>query len=414
VAASSLDRTMMVWDVRTGARINTLQLDDGWVRGLGFSPDGRSLYTAGRDRTLRFWDLHGGQRFVAAASDTGLGGLGVSGDPFTSPTGATVAFVEPDFAGERGARLTFLDLRSGRRSDPVDTGHVQSPLQASAWHPRGRLFATTGGDGFIRVWDRESSSAVRQAHVSWSPINRLDYNPDGRRIVYGAQSGQVAMVHSDSLRPVGPSVRLAGPVCCVAALPGGRTAVALFSEKGSGLKFEAGGSRWAVVDLVAGKVLDQGPLGFEDAYSVDASPDGHQIAAGGRPGSLVIIDLTTGARVRPPTIGHDDGIIDIDYDDAGTQVVSAGADGTVGLWDARSGNLQGTARAPVRDFVSVQFLPGSRDVLITSVLSGMLRWRTGAGRAVEFACQVAGRDLTASEWRVHLGERPYEETCPGA
>ena len=30
----------------------------------------------------------------------------------------------------------------------------------------------------------------------------------------------------------------------------------------------------------------------------------------------------------------------------------------------------------------------------------------------EQACSIAGRNLTQDEWQQHLGDRPYEKTCP--
>jgi len=39
-------------------------------------------------------------------------------------------------------------------------------------------------------------------------------------------------------------------------------------------------------------------------------------------------------------------------------------------------------------------------------------WDTDVGRAVDFACRVAGRDLTEAEWSGQLGDRPDQETCP--
>jgi hypothetical protein len=31
---------------------------------------------------------------------------------------------------------------------------------------------------------------------------------------------------------------------------------------------------------------------------------------------------------------------------------------------------------------------------------------------MEFACTVAGRNLTIGEWSDAFGDRPYSETCP--
>ncbi len=60
------------------------------------------------------------------------------------------------------------------------------------------------------------------------------------------------------------------------------------------------------------------------------------------------------------------------------------------------------------------FLPDGHTVLISSVDGAISTWDTSAERAIEFACQVAGRNLTKDEWRDAFGSRPYRETCPVA
>ena len=41
------------------------------------------------------------------------------------------------------------------------------------------------------------------------------------------------------------------------------------------------------------------------------------------------------------------------------------------------------------------------------------RWETDLDRALDFACQMAGRNLTEEEWADFLPEQPYREVCPG-
>jgi len=41
-------------------------------------------------------------------------------------------------------------------------------------------------------------------------------------------------------------------------------------------------------------------------------------------------------------------------------------------------------------------------------------WDPRISTAVDFACEVAGRDLTEAEWHQTFGDRPYQETCPSS
>jgi hypothetical protein len=51
-------------------------------------------------------------------------------------------------------------------------------------------------------------------------------------------------------------------------------------------------------------------------------------------------------------------------------------------------------------------------MLIASLDGTISTWDSRPERAIEFACQIAGRSLTPNEWRDALGTRHYRETCP--
>lgn len=56
LASASRDSTVRLWDVATGAPLQTLEDHSDYVRAVAFSPDGKQLASASRDGTIRLWD----------------------------------------------------------------------------------------------------------------------------------------------------------------------------------------------------------------------------------------------------------------------------------------------------------------------------------------------------------------------
>ena len=69
--------------------------------------------------------------------------------------------------------------------------------------------------------------------------------------------------------------------------------------------------------------------------------------------------------------------------------------------------------APPSIITEPRYLPDGDTVLIASLDGTISSWDIRPERAIEYACQIAGRNLTEDEWRDALGTRPYHETCPG-
>jgi WD40 repeat protein len=160
-------------------------------------------------------------------------------------------------------------------------------------------------------------------------------------------------------------------------------------------------------------VLSEGDVDLFAQASV-ASPDGSTVAVAGDTGQIVTIDVSTGAEQGRST-GLGAVVIWLKYSDDGELLVSGDMDGGVSLWDAATLDLLGTVYPPHHGEPvpsGAQFIGDTHDVAIASYDGKVYRWETDIDRAIDFACQIAGRNLTKEEWEEFLPAQPYREVCP--
>jgi WD40 repeat protein len=58
VASGSQDRTVKLWEARTGRLLATMAGHTGGVRSVAFAPDGTLLVSAGNDGSILIWSVH--------------------------------------------------------------------------------------------------------------------------------------------------------------------------------------------------------------------------------------------------------------------------------------------------------------------------------------------------------------------
>ena len=57
VVSGSDDRTVRLWDIATGALLQTLEGHSDWVISVAFLPNGKQVVSGSYDMTVRLWDV---------------------------------------------------------------------------------------------------------------------------------------------------------------------------------------------------------------------------------------------------------------------------------------------------------------------------------------------------------------------
>jgi WD40 repeat protein len=145
----------------------TLKEHTGWVGGVTFSPDGKTIATASADGSVKFWDAATGKlQETLKAHDDIVAAVAFSKD------GAH--FATANFDGTAKVWAANRELLHTLR------GH-RGAVMSVAFNPNGRALATGGIDGTVRVWELEPGKAsegrIQRTHASW--VNAVAYQPDG-------------------------------------------------------------------------------------------------------------------------------------------------------------------------------------------------------------------------------------------
>lgn len=152
-------------DPVTGRKLRTITVPDGSVRGMAFSPDGRTV-AAASVTTVRVWDVATGRK------RRGFTGLYPQAVAFGSG-GRTVAAVGLD------GLVRVWDVATGRTRT---VGGDRIDGRAVAFSPDGRTYAVARTSGSVQL--REVATGIVRHTLKGIPVgmNELAFAPDGRTI----------------------------------------------------------------------------------------------------------------------------------------------------------------------------------------------------------------------------------------
>jgi eukaryotic-like serine/threonine-protein kinase len=120
------------------------------------------------------------------------------------------------------------------------------------------------------------------------------------------------------------------------------------------------------------------------------SPDGKRIATAHDDGTVGIYDARTGREVRS-LVGHIGSVSSVTFDGAGHRIITGGFDRTVRVWDADTGEPKFVLRGHTRPVLSVAFRPGTDQV--ASSTHGAYDTFLGAGFEIKQWDLAGGKEI---------------------
>ena len=427
IATAGGDSIVRLWDLETGQVIRKITGHHAGFEDLRFSPDGRYLITANDDQTSRIFEVATGKTLRIFNSRTAVqAGLFTHDGKFVLTTNL----------GE--VDIWSLETSPGGMIFSAD----DQPIRKASFSPDGKRVVTASNDSTARIWDTASGKTLLILNGHTAAVTDAVFSPDGKLILTGSDDTFAILWdastgaelrrfegHSDTIAKV--LFSLDGKYIVTASSDGtarvwetqtGKLLTtytnqnsnelirAAFSPDGKTVATTGGDKTTHIWDPMTGKDLMVFKGHTDKVTGVAFSPDGKVLLTASWDGTARLWDVATGKELRQ-FIGHTGTVFGAAFSPNGKYVLTGGADQTARLWDAQTGQEIRRFTGHTDEVRYVAFSPDGKYILTASQDGTARLWLVDLQDTIRAVCAVLARDLTSEE-RTQFGITDPGPTCP--
>jgi len=313
---SANGRSLYCWDL-DGNFISQIRGHSDYIEAFAFNPDGRTIVTSSRDKTIRLWNLRELSNIEPVLSlEYPNQSVVFSSDGNSILVGCSRSIYQWNLQGEL--------IKQFRR---FSTGIRASANLAIAFKPRNNIFASYGSSNalYLQRLQGELIQELLQEHTG--TITCIAFSPTQELLVSSSYDGTICLWHLEGRLITRFPKESLEPINSVA-----------FSPNGEVIASGGDDSTVCLWDL-QGKLIQNPFQGHEAAImSVSFSSDGKIIASGSNDKTVRLWSLE--GELLATLYGHTERINRIAFSPKDDLLASCSDDRTVRLWDSK-GNLIG-------------------------------------------------------------------------
>ena len=345
IASASRDKTVKLWN-HDGQLLKTLKGHTGEIWGVAFSPDGKTIASASEDKTVKLWN-HDGQLLKTLKGHTGE----VISVTF-SPDGQAIASSSRD-------KTVKLWSRDGQLLKTLK-GH-ESDVIGISFSPDGHLLASASRDKTIRLWNRDGGLIrVLQGHSR--DVNSVSFSPDSKTLASSSTDKTIKLWRVKDGELLQTFTGHTSVVTSVSFSPDSQTIASA--------SFDATIKLWGL-DGKEIKTLQGQKAGI---YSISFSPDSQFLISGGEDNTIRLWKIK-----QDNILQHSSEVFSVAFSSNGQWLASTKADGTIQVWRSSNGELLRMLEGHRAGVNGISFSPSGETIASASLDETIRMWRSSDG-----------------------------------
>jgi WD40 repeat protein len=382
MATASLDKTVKIWDAKTGKELKTLKGHTDQVYCVAVNNDGSMVASGSRDKSIRLWDVKEAKVLKELKGHT----ESVESVAF-SPDGKLLA------SGGLDKAVRLWDASDGRELKNLGT-HPDS-VYCVAWSPDGTLLASAGREGTIKIWDVKAKKELRLLAIKDSKDGVV-------QVVFGADNKTLYAGGFDKFLHVwdvaaGRQIRTLGP------MPDNLFGLAI-SRDGAAVAAAAYDGNVRVWNVKTGEAKDvqlqDGKKRTMITFCIAFAPDGKSVVTGHEAHNAVRVTplekfaavveerrveekKAIGGLLPSELRGHAGIVHHLAFSPDGSMLATASFDKTIKIWDAETGKELSTLKGHTDHVYCVAFSSDSAMLASGGKDRSIRLWNVKEGKTIK-------------------------------